>query len=288
MRERNVPAELLRIFQFWYGNQENRVRWADKLSDSYRLGCGVRQGGLTSPKLFNLYVNDLIVGLSSKRIGCRVDDVTINNISYADDMVLLSPTVRALNELLKMCEEYAKAHGLTYNVKKSEFLVFKAVGGKCPESVPAIKLNGVELKRVTKFKYLGHLVTDDLKDHEDIERERRALAVRCNMLVRRFARCSPSVKITLFKSYCQTVNALRVQYNNGFRMLLGLPRFCSASGMFAEARTDDFYAILRKKAASLLCRIRASSNSILRTIAGRYDSPITRHLARVLVKRNTD
>ncbi|XP_061711717.1 uncharacterized protein LOC133521011 [Cydia pomonella] len=282
--------------QYWYLNQSNGVRWAGRFSQSYRLECGVRQGGITSPKLFNLYVNDLIGGLSSAPVGCRVDDVSINNISYADDMVLLSPTVRALRKLLSICEEYVSKYGLLYNAKKSEYMVFKAVGGKLPENVPAIKLNNNELKRVYTFKYLGHYVTDDLKDQLDIERERTALAVRCNMLIRRFARCSQQVKITLFKAYCQvfytcslwtsftqkTISSLRVQYNNGFRMLLGLPRFCSASGMFAQARTDDYYAIIRKRIASLLCRVRASSNPILATVAGRYDSPVVRHFEGIM------
>nr|XP_034825539.1 trypsin 3A1-like [Maniola hyperantus] len=49
-------------------------------------------------------------------------------------------------------------------------------------------------------------------------------------------------------------------------MLLGLPRGCSASGMFTEARTDGFHAIIRKKMASLLQRLRSSSNSILEII----------------------
>ncbi|XP_026326114.1 uncharacterized protein LOC113240070 [Hyposmocoma kahamanoa] len=277
----------------------NNVRWADKLSESYGLECGVRQGGLTSPRLFNLYINDLIVRLSNKKVGCRIDDVSVNNISYADDMALLSPTIRALRELLGTCEEYAKTHGLIYNVKKSEYMVFGAAGGKIPDSIPSIKLNGNELKRAYAFKYLGHFVTDDLKDNLDIERERRALAVRSNMLARRFARCSKQVKVTLFKAYCQVfyacnlwasftqraISVLRVQYNNGFRMLMGLPRACGASGMFAQARLDDFYAIMRKKTASMLCRLRASPNSILNIMAARYDSPCMRHFAQVLISR---
>lgn len=83
-------------------------------------------------QLFNLYVNDLVVELSSTKVSCCVEDVSVNNISYPDDMVLLSPTVRALTYLLQVCERYAQAHthGLLYNVNKSEFLVFMAVGGK--------------------------------------------------------------------------------------------------------------------------------------------------------------
>lgn len=166
---------------------------------------------------------------------------------------------------------------------------------KSPSTLP-VKLNGQQLKRVSNFKYLGHIVTEDLNDDLDIERERRALAVRANMLAHRFARCSRDVKLTLFKAYCQTfytsslwvnytqgaINRLRVQYNNSFRMLMGLPRYCSASGMFAQARTDDFYAIRRKRVASMLFRLRGSTNSILKVIADRTDGPILEHWVRIV------
>ncbi|XP_026326192.1 uncharacterized protein LOC113234885 [Hyposmocoma kahamanoa] len=132
------------------------------------------------------------------------------------------------------------------------------------------------------------MMMDDLKDNVDKERELRALAVHCNMLARSFARCSNEVKITLFKAFCQSfytcslwvsyaqrsAGALRVQYNNAFRMLLGLPRFCSASGIFAETATDGFPAILRKRTASLLSRLRRSSNSILNVFTDWWDSPL--------------
>lgn len=130
----------------------------------------MRQGGLISPKLFNLYVNDLIVELSSMRVGCRLDGVSVNNISYDDDMVLLGPTVGSIRDMLRVCESYASSHGLTYNVKKCEYMVFKAAG-KCPDNVPEITLNGKKIERVYEFKYLGHFLTDDLKDNVDIERD---------------------------------------------------------------------------------------------------------------------
>lgn len=269
------------------------------MPESYKLECSVRQGGLTSPTLFNLYMDALIVALRSARVGCHVDDVCVNNLSYADDMVLLSASVCGLRKLMQICEEYVSGHGLKYNVAKSQCMVFETSSAKCPQSIPPVFLNGVPLDWVKQFKYLGHLVTADLRDHADIERERRALSKRANMLARRFARCSDQVKITLFKAYCTSLytcslwasytqasyNALRVQYNNAFRAVLGLPRFCSASGMFAEARTDCFHTTMRKRCASLVRRVRLSSNAVLVMIASRLDCPYirnccSRHIAR--------
>nr|XP_049693317.1 uncharacterized protein LOC126053908 [Helicoverpa armigera] len=173
-------------------------------------------------------------------------------------MVLLSPSVRALRKLIDVCESYAGTHGLIYNATKSELMVFKA-GNKSYNTIPPVMLCGRPLNRVANFKYLGHWVSDDLKDNADIERERRSLAVRCGMLAHRFARCTAQVKVTLFKAYCQSFytcslwvnftqraySGLRTQYNNTFRVLMGLPRFCSASGMFADADVDSFATIMQ-------------------------------------------
>ena len=113
--------------------------------------------------------------------------------------------------------------------------------------------------------------------------ERRALSVRANMVARRFFRCTVPVKLTLFKAYCTSLysgslwfsytqkayNALRIQYNNAFRVLLCLPRFCSASSMFVTHTH-----------LSLLNRLRGSPNSILHAVAGRFDSPLVASLVK--------
>lgn len=290
LKKIDMPTELYHLFKFWYVNQVNVVRWSNAYSDPYRLECGVRQGGVSSPKLFNLYINALIEELSSTHVGCHIDDVCLNNLSYADDMVLLSASPCGLGQLLGICEQFASSHGLIYNVKKSECMVFQVRGKHLPP-VPPIRLYGTPLDRVESFKYLGHVVTSDLKDDADIERERRALSVRANMVARRFARCSAEVKVTLFRAFCtifytsslwisytqKRYNALRVQYNNAFRMMMGLPRYCSASGMFAEARVDCFYTTMRKRCTSLSRRVRDSSNIILRVFASRFDCQYMNH-----------
>lgn len=44
--------------------------------------------------------------------------------------------------------------------------------------------------------------------------------------------------------------------------------------MLNEARVEGFRGVIRKKAASLLARLRGSSNNILKVIADRHDSYI--------------
>lgn len=81
-------------------------------------------GGLTSSKLFNIYVNALIEELGRARVDCFIDVICINNISYADDMALLSASVCDLTKLITICEKYATSHGFKYNVNRSECMLF--------------------------------------------------------------------------------------------------------------------------------------------------------------------
>ena len=43
----------------------------------------------------------------------------VNSLSYADDMVLLAPTVTALQPLLEVCRAYAGPHDIVYNTTKT-------------------------------------------------------------------------------------------------------------------------------------------------------------------------
>ncbi|XP_063378555.1 uncharacterized protein LOC134665511 [Cydia fagiglandana] len=180
-------------------------------------------------------------------------------------------------------------------------LVFRY--GKGPEVVPPVYLNGSPVRVVTSFKYLGHYLTENLRDDMDMERERRALAVRCNMLSRRFSKCTTDVKTTLFRAFCQcfytcslwcnytkrSYNALRVQYNDAFRILMKQPRYCSAKTMFADAGVPDFYAIMRSRIASVWTNVWQNSqqNDILALFTVNPSNKILKHWTAVHLDENS-
>ena len=70
------------------------------LSMTFRCANGIRQEGQFSQLLYNEYTDDLNHHLHATGVGCYVAGAWINSPSYADDMILLAPTVTALQTLL--------------------------------------------------------------------------------------------------------------------------------------------------------------------------------------------
>jgi len=70
------------------------------------------------------------------------------------------------------------------------------------KSIPPLRLGDECLQYVSSFKYLGHVILNNLTDASDIQREICKMFVRTNKLVRRFSMCSFDVKVMLFRSYC--------------------------------------------------------------------------------------
>ena len=71
--------------------------------------------------------------------------------------------------------------------------------------IPNFELNNVLLTRVTKYKYIGHCISDDLSDDDDMARQYRQIYAQGNALLRKFFMWTESVKITLFRSFCSSL-----------------------------------------------------------------------------------
>ena len=56
--DRRVPNYIVRIMMYWYANQTMCVRWSGIVSQGFHVTNGVRQGGILSPFLFNVYLDD--------------------------------------------------------------------------------------------------------------------------------------------------------------------------------------------------------------------------------------
>ena len=119
--DRGAPSYLVNLLVYWYTSQDFIVRWGSSLSPPFKTGNGIRQGGILSPYLYNVYTDQLSATLRGKAIGCFIHDLCINSLSYADDMVLLAPTLESLQTLINVCQEYATDHDIIYNTTKTVY-----------------------------------------------------------------------------------------------------------------------------------------------------------------------
>ena len=122
--DRGVSGYIVRLLIYWYSNQTMCIRWSGKLLEHFYVGNGVRQGGILSPHLFNIYMDDLTIALNKCNTRCVICSTTINHLMYADDLVILSPSVSRLSELMQVCGLYGLNHDIKYNSKNNAVLIF--------------------------------------------------------------------------------------------------------------------------------------------------------------------
>ena len=250
-----APLLIVRLLLFLYQMQNVCIKLGNSYSHYFTICNGVRQGGILSPRLFVLYVNQLTDGLLSCNAGCYINDMCINHVMYADDICLLAPSASAMQSVLDVCYDYGSDNDILFNPIKSVYTIFKPKAYKL--YLPLVFIGSDALKYVAESKYLGFSFCDSKQDDNDILRQMRTVYAKYNTLLRTF---SHYVKVTLFQSYCtalycpflwsdykkSTFRKIRVAFNNAYRKIFGLPKRSSASAMYAQHNICNFETTIRK------------------------------------------
>ena len=129
-----------------------------------------------------------------KKGGCTIGAILINHLMYADDLVLISPSAMGLSLSLSVCAAYGIEHDKKYNSAKSNVMTVCCNTMK-DIHIPNFLLNNVLLTRVTKYKYLGHCISDDLSDDDDMARQYRQIYAQGNALLRNCFMCTEYVRL---------------------------------------------------------------------------------------------
>ena len=114
-----------------------------------------------------MYLDGLLQKLADSGAGCR-GHLFAGTVCYADDIVLLAPCPSALRILLNICSTYASTHGLRFNAEKTQLICFHL--RQSHPVIPTVVFNNVVLQYSNEVTHLGHILTPDLDDKNDIIR----------------------------------------------------------------------------------------------------------------------
>ena len=200
--ERSMCPTIVKLLVFMYTNQSLRVRWHSSTTDPFLCSNGIKQGGVLSPILFCVYMDEVLKRLKECGVGCRMGDLFAGALCYADDLCLLAPSRNAAQLMLSVCEQFARDFNVMFNSQKSKLIVFSPLhwNGSIPQFVP-LSLFGAAIDTTECELHLGNFVGRNGYE-KNVARAIQDLMYRTNVLMSRFGNCQFMTRLKLFYSYC--------------------------------------------------------------------------------------
>ena len=107
-------------------------------------------------RLFAIYVNDVLIKLNSSKLRYHIKKICFNAFMYADDLILLSPTVTDLQKLVNICVDEFTLLDLSLNVSKSSCL---RIGPRFNVRCASISAGSNTISWCSNIRYLGVFIS---------------------------------------------------------------------------------------------------------------------------------
>ena len=139
--------------------------------------------------------------LKGSGYGCHINNSFARALCYADDVTLLSPSIRGLNcAMISLCEVFTKNFDIIFNCKKNCCIKF----GQTLIVCKPVYLNDKKIEWVNQIKHLGNCIDSTLNDSIDCTPKKSIFIGQVNKLCANFDYLQMSVLFRLFRTYCCT------------------------------------------------------------------------------------
>ena len=81
----------------------------------------MKQGGIISSVLFNVYMDDLSCVLNRSNMGGRIGREIVNHLSYADDLCLICFSSAGMQKWLNVCSKYV--HSIACHIMQTSHIL---------------------------------------------------------------------------------------------------------------------------------------------------------------------
>ena len=133
--------------------------------------------------------------ISGLKVGCRLGILSSNIIAYADDIVLLAPSVGSLLMLIDVANNEALLLELQFNSKKTKCMIFHSnMKTSKVDNVSPFKVDDHVIGYVSSHRYLEYVLSSNMSFNEDVNRLGSKFYVQFNSMLRNFHFTDKKVK----------------------------------------------------------------------------------------------
>ena len=195
----NLPKFVISIILYWYENSFSIIKWNNCLSEKVKLTHGVRQGGVLSPILFAIVVDDILCTLNNSNMGCKVFGMPFVAIMYADDIILMTASVQHMQILIDVCVKELKSIDLTVNPSKTMWL---RIGIRNKVTCSPLNVDSLSVNCVEETKILGTIIVSSTKFKISLSKNKTSFFISVNNLFSKLGCSDVAVFISLMNSHC--------------------------------------------------------------------------------------
>ena len=136
LRKKSLPEVLVKAVMSLYEGSRTKVRVGSGFSEEFGVRVGVHQGSVLSPLIFAIVVD---------AVSEHAREGLLNEILYADDLVLMSENLEDLRERFQRWRDALESKGLRINIRKTKMMVSGAEGRLCVAGWIRVEYVGKEL-----------------------------------------------------------------------------------------------------------------------------------------------
>ena len=130
----------------------------------------IKQGSVLGSVISSITINSLTRMMNESGKAWEIEGIKMNPLLFQDDIFAVNRT-KDIQETINIIETFQNLKRLQFHEEKSKKSI---LNGKRNEKV---KVNGIEIERVTSHTYLGKIIEEKIKDKEEIqERLKKAKA----------------------------------------------------------------------------------------------------------------
>ena len=211
LRAYGIPDKLVDLIERTYTDTLAKVMTPEGLTEAFRILAGVLQGDTLAPYLFIIVIDYIMrtamsnleepVGFTIRpRQSRRHPAEKLADVEFADDVALITDTIKEAQAFLLSLEDAARYVGLHMNEGKTKYLF---VNTPRPVPAPLVSSKGCGIEEVEDFVYLGSWIASS--EHDFLVRKAKAWAACHRMRTIWQSDMRRDLKINLFQATVESI-----------------------------------------------------------------------------------